>query len=340
VFGLDGRIKLNKNWATSFQAVGSQTKATDGSYSAGPAYSGSLTRNGLHLLYDLEYKDRSPSFQTLLGFVNRVDLREIDQIVNYNFIPAGKHLLSWTPGLASSYIQDHRGLRLDESINPSLTFSLQRQTSISLGWQTSRDQLRPVDFPTLSANQDFLQKQTNLSISSNFSRTLTLSAQGSWGDSINFISATGKRSFLAKSTNLSTTMTLHPLRSLQVENTYLLTRLVTGHSGQGIFNDHILRSKWNYQITRELSLRWITQYDAVLPSSAFTSLQKSKDVNFDFLVTYLVHPGTAIYVGYNSNLQNLDPALRLNNLGQTQTGDRLINDGRQFFIKVSYLFRR
>ena len=25
-----------------------------------------------------------------------------------------------------------------------------------------------------------------------------------------------------------------------------------------------------------------------------------------FLLTYLVHPGTAIYVGYNSDLQNLD----------------------------------
>ena len=45
-------------------------------------------------------------------------------------------------------------------------------------------------------------------------------------------------------------------------------------------------------------------------------------------------------MGYNSNLQNLNPALGLDpngNLRLTQNG--FINDGRQFFVKVSYLFR-
>jgi hypothetical protein len=34
-----------------------------------------------------------------------------------------------------------------------------------------------------------------------------------------------------------------------------------------------------------------------------------REFNADFLLTYLVHPGTAIYVGYNSDLQNLDHGL-------------------------------
>jgi len=69
-------------------------------------------------------------------------------------------------------------------------------------------------------------------------------------------------------------------------------------------------------------------------------LPTTKRYNTDFLVTYLVHPGTAVYVGYNSNLQNLDPSLGLDeNLGGLRRGNRLINDGRLFFVKVSYLFR-
>ena len=32
-------------------------------------------------------------------------------------------------------------------------------------------------------------------------------------------------------------------------------------------------------------------------------------MNFDVLFTYLLHPGTAVYVGYNSNLENIDPGL-------------------------------
>ena len=39
--------------------------------------------------------------------------------------------------------------------------------------------------------------------------------------------------------------------------------------------------------------------------SAFTSLQNAKSFNADVLFTYMVHPGTAIYVGYNTDLANI-----------------------------------
>src|SRR5436305_14324085 len=81
-----------------------------------------------------------------------------------------------------------------------------------------------------------------------------------------------------------------------------------------------------------------------------TSLQSTKNMNFDVLFTYLLHPGTAIYVGYNSNLENVDADLCLRLPGSTQcdpngpgllrTRDQLTNDGRQLFVKISYLFRR
>jgi hypothetical protein len=72
-------------------------------------------------------------------------------------------------------------------------------------------------------------------------------------------------------------------------------------------------------------------------------------MNYDFLFTYLVHPGTAVYVGYNTNLQNLEPQLCLliagTNIcdpagpGLLRTRDSFINDSRVFFIKLSYLWR-
>jgi hypothetical protein len=49
-----------------------------------------------------------------------------------------------------------------------------------------------------------------------------------------------------------------------------------------------------------------------------------------------VHPGTAIYVGYNSDLQNLNLQ---QNVGVIQTPKGYLNDSRQLFVKVSYLFR-
>jgi hypothetical protein len=77
-------------------------------------------------------------------------------------------------------------------------------------------------------------------------------------------------------------------------------------------------------------------------------LKTTKNLNFDFLITYLVHPGTAVYVGYNSNLENLIPGLCNHLSGSFQCdpkGDGLvrsnsfINDGRQLFVKLSYLIR-
>ena len=133
-------------------------------------------------------------------------------------------------------------------------------------------------------------------------------------------------------------VTVRPVRSLAVDNTYLLERLTRQADGASIFNNHILRSHWNYQFTRELSLRVILQYDAVLANRQMTSLETSKNINADFLFTYLVNPWTALYVGYNGNHQNLD--LLNSPAGMQLARSRsFLNDSRQFFIKFSYLVR-
>jgi hypothetical protein len=103
-----------------------------------------------------------------------------------------------------------------------------------------------------------------------------------------------------------------------------------------------VRSKWNWQFTPQLSLRLILQYYSVLantPGSSFspyTYLPTQRQFNADFLLTYLVHPGTAVYVGYNSDLQNLNV---VPGVGVFNTSKGYINDSRQFFVKVSYQFR-
>src|SRR4029077_17409880 len=117
--------------------------------------------------------------------------------------------------------------------------------------------------------------------------------------------------FLARSDTGTATLTVRPVKPLKIENTYLFERLRTIGTNHGILNDHIIRSKWNWQFTPKLSMRVILQYNALLANTPGTPdpspfLPTSRQFNADFLITYLVHPGTAIYVGYNSDLQNLD----------------------------------
>ena len=54
-----------------------------------------------------------------------------------------------------------------------------------------------------------------------------------------------------------------------------------------------------------------------------------------------MHPGTAIYVGYNSDLQNLDVVRATTGIPGYVTNTRtgFLNDSRQFFVKASYMFR-
>src|SRR6185369_5243952 len=72
-----------------------------------------------------------------------------------------------------------------------------------------------------------------------------------------------------------------------------------------IFNNHILRSRVNYQFSRALSLRAIFDYNSVLPNERLVALERDKRFTADFLMTYLVNPGTALHVGYTDGYQNL-----------------------------------
>ena len=55
----------------------------------------------------------------------------------------------------------------------------------------------------------------------------------------------------------------------------------------------------------------------------------------DVLLTYLTHPGTAIYVGYTDGYDNV----QLGSSGLVPINGPTTSTGRQFFVKTSYLFR-
>jgi hypothetical protein len=66
------------------------------------------------------------------------------------------------------------------------------------------------------------------------------------------------------------------------------------------------------------------------------ALDRTKHVSADVLFTYLVHPGTALYVGYTDGYDSvaLDSVSRIVPIRNPTT-----STVRQFFVKTSYLFR-
>ena len=344
----------------------------NGNYYAGPADKVELVRNGLHFNYDGSYVDVSPGFVTVPGFVNRVDIRGLYNTIYYRFRPRQGWLLAWGPSLIQRYVFDHEGNRLDTYYEPYFRIEGRGQTHIILEpYAELRERLRPQDFCFLGfscqppiANQDYHEHTSGAFVQTQVFPKVTVGATYYWGDGANFVASPTappplNQPFLARQDTATGTLTIRPIKPLKIDNTYLFERLratenayleaaaQTPGIGKGIFDNHIIRSKWNWQFTPQLSLRLIMQYNSVLantPGNAvypYTYLPTQKEFNTDFLITYLIHPGTAIYVGYNSDLQNLDHELMPGVEGPAglYTAKGFMNDSRQFFVKMSYLFR-
>jgi len=74
----------------------------------------------------------------------------------------------------------------------------------------------------------------------------------------------------------------------------------------------------------------------VLANPMLVDLERTKHLAADVLMTYLLHPGTALYIGYTDGYDNvgIDPGG-----GRYYTSNPTTSTGRQFFVKSSYLFR-
>jgi hypothetical protein len=334
VGSMDFRWKLDKNWVANGQAVASSTRNTDGSYQAGPGYNAGLNRNGRSLGLFFAFQDLSPGFVTQTGFIPRVDIRETTDGFGYTFHPEGKHLISWSINSNVDLIFDHSGLRLERNFYNTVSFSFRRNTNFGFIHNQFRERLRPVDFPVLGAPLDFGRHATGMFFNTDAFKKFSFGTDARWPSRINYNPPAGKNPYLANVFEAGPTLTIRPTGRLRIDNSYLISRMTDrGPAAAAIFNNHIARSKWNWQFNREFSFRMIMQYSTVLANPAYTSIQTTKNANADFLLTWLLHPGTAAYIGYNSNLQNLDPT------GNFPTARSFINDGRTAFVKVSWMFR-
>ncbi len=349
VGGFDTHIKINQNWQLNAQAVTSETKFFDGSHESGPAYHIYAERSSRRLEFNTLYLDISPGFNAETGFVNRTDYRQFSNFAGYTIHVDGRHFVAHGPRFYEQTLWDHNGTRLDYLANPAYEWDFQRNSFINIFGQLEHERLRPADFSALNTNRDYAHVMGGINAGTQYFKWLNVNLEMDWGTATNFVPATGPP-VLAYANDAQARAVVRPVKGLTIENTYLMTRLLNLETGANIFNNHIIRSKWNYQFTKEFSLRLIGQYTSTLANPGLTSLQTTKKFNGDMLFTYMIHPGTAVYVGYNSDLQNLDPSLeRLCGgvqcaVGQAPDGllrtrTSFLNDGRQIFVKLSYLFR-
>lgn len=337
VGSIDLRYVMPNDWTISGQATTTQTRDANG-YSAGPGYFLRVRKADNHTSFSSTYTDRSAAMQSTLGYIDRTDIRRWETYAGYLWKPpAGHTVMSYGPSLDSTVISDHDKQLQNWSIDPSFTISLPRLTWISLMYGQSYE---------LYKGQEFRAHGTAVSATTSWFKWLDMNLNVSQGTQPNYYPPDALTPFLAAGTNASASVILHPQPHLRLEEIYYYTRLATLNDstapnpvpGGVIFTNHLMRSKINYQFTRDYSFNAILDYSSLLPNSTLVTSAYSKQADATLLFTYLPHPGTALYAGYANTFQNVDyseasaPNFSLTNLPGTSTD-------RQIFVKFSYLLR-
>ena len=119
-------------------------------------------------------------------------------------------------------------------------------------------------------------------------------------------------------------ITYQPTSALNATLSFTKERLRRYDTGLLAFDENIVSLRSTYQFSRFLFARGRVDFDSI-----------ASNVKGQFLLGYTPNPGTALYVGYNDDLnrRGFNPFS-----GQLEPGFR--RNGRTFFIKMSYLFRK
>jgi len=350
--GVDFTWRVNSKWTAMGQMVESSTKGTvdsgtPPSYSAGPASTFQLSRNGHAFNLQSMYQDMSTGFQTQLGFIQSSNFRNGQAHATYQWYP--KHRTLQSIGLESSQniAFDHQGDRVFRYLSYDPFFLLPRNIVIApIGGENS-DTVSPQSYPALTHFTNFTENFGGIVFRGAPFPQFNFNMNFFRGGNVNYNPVAGHAPSLMNQESSQVLFTLQPLRQLTADNTYLLDRDHSVASGALVYETQTFRTKVNYQFTRAISARVIVEYDTTLANHNETSLLRTKEVGTEALFTWLPHPGTAIYIGYNNDMQNLDRALCNRLPGGACDPDNtvapraphLLNDGRQIFIKASYLFR-
>jgi hypothetical protein len=322
----DARIHLSENWELTAQAVNSQTSLPVFPHVSGSDYLANLEYSSLHFDETTHYLDRSPNFQTTLGYIPRVNIRQVDQDLAYKFLPAGNLVKSWGPTMELIEDWDHTEKIQDRIITPGVALELKGQTFITAQRTESIEVYR---------NITFRKHLTDFSFATDISKHFGVQSEYNFGRGVNYFPAAGLLPFSANVQNATLKFTIRPSTKFRIEPTYLLSRLRSPNGGPVIFDDHIIRATLRYQFSKRLNLRIIGEYDSVLPSTGLVNLTNSKIFTSNVLLTYLLSPGTAVYAGYTDQRQNL--AL-LQSMALAPIGDPSTLTDRQIFLKISYAF--
>ena len=352
--GADVRIYHSKLYFAEFQAVRSWSEV-DGAGYGGPLLRAVWDRTGRRWGFNYGLTAISPEFEAAAGFVNRtgqVEAHFFNRLTGYG----DKGALIEQFGGFARYARlwdyddvDAGTIEGGESLFPSAT--------LRGGWRVSGSLSR--DF--FSFEPDFYQNYTVQTIGAGepVSFEVPGKMKNIWSGSVGvttptyqYLTATvsagfGETPIFAEAApghrrSFSATVDVRPTASLRTTLQFVRLELDRARDDSRFSTETIPRLKIEYQITPSIFVRFIGQYtartrsslvdrngNAILVDGVADTGSTLNEFRTDWLFSYRPTPGTLLYFGYGSTLEEPGER-RFRELSRTLDG---------FFAKVSYLFR-
>jgi hypothetical protein len=363
--GFDGRFKLNKTTTFDFQVLASTSRfpfydpdRNENVYRTGNGfiYAYALNDDGRHFGYNYSGVGRTQDYRSDVGFNRRVNTNVHELFVRYNSEPNPKaRLVSWRYYNDINTNFDFQGRMQRWNNESQIRFNFPLQSFFAIGAQGGYERVFEEEFgprrsPSRVVNQ-FAGEDSERSANRKgiyFYGGTTPSKKYSvfvfvgrdWGV-LDFDFGAGSRyprispGALVNPNapqdpgpgdgwHIETNLVYQPTGTLRLSLDYTKDMLRRHDTDRVAFDENIFVLRGTYQFSRFTFARARIDYETL-----------GSDVRGQFLLGWTPNPGTAFYIGYNDDINfngfnrfsgNLEPGLRRN--------------GRTFFIKMSYLFRR
>lgn len=364
--GFDGRFKLNAKTVTDFQLTGTSTRGyfynpvTDrDEYRTGNGigYRAYLERSGKNLYMNFNANGRSADYRADVGFTNRYDTNYIGSYIQYQTDRDTKKAIIykrvWNE---TNFSYDWKGRPQYFIWNSQGMMALHKQTFVGGNLQFGQEHVYENEFgpvrtpskpnqgaffgdPTRSAafwcyqlfTESTPNKQLYLYWFMDYTHGLM---EYDFGASRNYPRVSAAALAFGPGAPLDpgpgnqllmdATIRYQPTTAFQTQLDYHKQRLRRHDTGLIAFDENLFSSRSTYQFTRTMFARLRVDYTTL-----------GRRVRPQFVMGWTPSPGTAIYAGYNGDLgfNNYNPYT-----GRFEPGFQ--TTGRNFFIKMSYLFKR
>jgi hypothetical protein len=319
VASVDGRWTIGSHWAVLGQGV-----VTGDATVRGRGLLGEISRRSSHVETRWRMTDLDAPFAADLGFIRRVDIRQLDHESAYRWRPRAGPVVKFGPRLDGFAVWSQAGDRLDWRLRPRFEVEFVGDTAVLVDRSTSIERLGGRDFDKVRSTMEFDTRR---------SRTWALAADYEWGTDINRRPAAGQTPALVDRRSAHVGLTITPGRHLLLSNTLLATVLRTLGDRQPVVADYVWRGKAHLQMTRALSVRATVDLDRRIASAVRSATRSGDTLGVDVLAAYDVSPGSAVFVGYVDRYEG-------DGVESVTGGLRDVRPvGRQLFVKMSWLVR-